>query len=410
MKYGCIGEKLGHSFSKEIHARLFEYDYTLRELAPEQLPEFMRRKEFSAVNVTIPYKQAVIPFLDYISDTAGKIGAVNTIVNQNGKLYGYNTDFAGMRALIEKAGLDLNGKKVLIAGSGGTSKTAAAVAEALGARAVYRMSRKPADDLIGYDTAEQQHADAEILINTTPLGMYPKLGGTAVDIDRFENLVGVIDAVYNPLRSALIVQAEQKGLIARGGLYMLVAQAAFAAEKFTGQTVEADKIDLIYRQLLCEKENIVLVGMPGCGKSTVGAALAKKLGRPFTDTDRLITQRHGPITDIFEKQGEKYFRDLESEVIASVAADGGQIIATGGGAVIRPENISLLRQNGRIYFLDRPPEQIMPTEDRPLARDRAALQKRYQERLPLYLAAGTRIDGGGTVEQTADRICEDFAK
>ena len=408
MKYGCIGEKLGHSFSAEIHAELFDYDYQLREVARDELHLFMTQKDFAAINVTIPYTEAVIPYLDAIDDAAREIGAVNTIVNENGKLTGYNTDFMGLRALIERMGLDLKDKKVLIAGSGGTSRTAAAVAHALGAAEVHRMSRKPSEGLISYEQAKAEHADAQILINTTPLGMYPNLGSTAVELDDYPKLEGVVDAVYNPLRSALVEKALQKGITAEGGLYMLVAQAARAAEKFVGTSVPEEKIDRIYNKLFCSKENIVLIGMPGSGKSTVGKVLAKKLGRPFEDTDAWITERYGDIPAIFEKHGEAHFRDLESEAVKALSAQSGRVIATGGGAVLRAENLAFLRQNGKIYFLDRPLEDIMPTDDRPLSRDRAALEARYRERLPLYLAGGKRIDCACSVADIVQEIGKDF--
>ena len=408
MKYGCIGEKLGHSFSAEIHAELFDYDYQLREVARDELHRFMTQKDFAAINVTIPYKEAVIPYLDAIDDAAREIGAVNTIVNENGKLTGYNTDFMGLRALIERMGLDLKDKRVLIAGSGGTSRTAAAVAHALGAAEVHRMSRKPSEGLISYEQAKAEHTDAQILINTTPLGMYPNLGGMAVELDDYPKLEGVVDAVYNPLRSALVDRALQKGIKAEGGLYMLVAQAARAAEKFVGTSVPEEKTRRIYNKLFCGKENIVLIGMPGSGKSTVGKVLAKKLGRPFEDTDAWITERYGDIPAIFEKCGEAHFRDLESEAVKALSAQGGRVIATGGGAVLRAENLAFLRQNGKIYFLDRPLEDIMPTDDRPLARDRAALEARYRERLPLYLAGGKRIDCARSIEDIAEEIGKDF--
>ena len=408
MKYGCIGRKLTHSFSREIHKELFDYEYELKEIEPEDLPVFMRARDFTAINVTIPYKQAVMPFLDDISEKARQIGAVNTIVNQNGKLYGYNTDFAGMRDLLRRAGISLAGKKVLIPGSGGTSKTAAAMAKDLGAGEVYRLSRTAKDGCISYETAEKEHADADVIINTTPCGMYPDLGGMAVDPGAFPRLAGVADAVYNPLCSALVVSAKAKEIPACGGLYMLVAQAAYAAEKFTGQTVDAAKIETVYRKLLHQKQNIVLVGMPGSGKSTVGRLLAEKLGRPFIDTDDLITERYGDIPALFASEGEAAFRDKESDVIRGIAARQGCVIATGGGAVLRQDNLFFLRQNGAIFYLDRPLCDIEPTDDRPLSRDRAALERRYAERRPLYLAAGRRVAVRDGAETVADNIIKEF--
>ncbi len=410
MRYGCIGRKLTHSFSREIHAELFDYEYELRELEPEEIGAFLTAREFQAINVTIPYKQTVMPYLDEISDTARRIGAVNTIVCREGKLHGYNTDYTGMRAMLARAGISLRGKKVLIAGSGGTSKTAAAVAADLGAAEIFRLSRDGKDGCITYETARREHADAEALINTTPLGMYPSLGGKAVDLDDFPRLAGVADAVYNPLCPALVVEALSRGIRACGGLYMLVAQAAAAAEKFTGETVEEKTVDKVYRKLFRRKQNIVLVGMPGSGKSTVGRLIARKLDRPFIDTDEMIAERYGDIPALFEKEGESAFRDKESGVIREIAAAQGAVIATGGGAVLRPENIENLRQNGVIYYIDRPLSDILPTEDRPLSRDRAALEKRYAERRPLYLAAGRRIAAGDGAAFVADKIVKEFLK
>ena len=358
--------------------------------------------------MTIPYKQDVIPYLYYISDTAKAIGAVNTVVNKDGKLYGYNTDFLGMRALILKNGIDLNGKKVLIAGSGGTSKTALAVAKNLGAQEVYRLSRNPKDDLISYEQAEKQHSDANVIINTTPAGMYPKIEGAALDINKFDGLCGVIDAVYNPLRSELVQKALDKGIPAEGGLYMLVAQAAYACEKFIDTEISVNEIDRVFKKLERNKQNIVLVGMPGSGKTTIGKELAKKLGREFIDTDDVIKERFGDISEIFKVNGEQYFRKLERDVILETAAKCGAVIATGGGAVLCSENVFRLRQNGKIYFLDRPLEQIIPTSDRPLALDREAIKKRYDERYDTYLASGKRIKMNGVVSDAADEICEDF--
>ena len=410
MNYGCIGEKLAHSFSKEIHNRLFDYEYILKELTREELGAFMTQKDFKAINVTIPYKEAVIPYLDFVDETAQRIGAVNTIVNRDGKLYGYNTDFSGMRALIEKNNLSLTGKKVLILGSGGTSKTAYAVAESLGAREIYKVSREGKDGCITYETAQNLHADAEVIINTTPCGMYPKVNVSAVDVADFPQLSAVVDAVYNPLRSRLVCDALNKGVPAVGGLYMLVAQAAFAAQHFTGTPVPGEKIDAIYQELFSLKQNIVLIGMPGSGKTTVGKALAEMLHMTFIDTDeKIVEQAKKPIVEIFAEQGEQAFRDLESQAIFDVSKEQHVVIATGGGAVLRSENVTLLQQNGRIYFLDRPLSAIEATADRPLSSNRAALQQRYKERYDIYVnSAQVHLRTGDDAAETAQKIKEDF--
>lgn len=409
MTYGCIGEKLGHSFSREIHERLADYTYELKELTPEELIPFMQNKEFSAINVTIPYKQDVIPYLYEISPQAKAIGAVNTIVNRDGKLYGYNTDFFGMRALILRAGIELQGKKVLILGSGGTSRTARAVAKDLNAREILVVSRAGKEG-ITYEEARRDHHDAEILINTTPCGMYPNIRTVPLDITDYPKLEGVVDAVYNPLRTELVLQAQARGIPAVCGLYMLVAQAAFAVEFFLDTTVPAEKIEAVFQSLMAAKENIVLTGMPGSGKSTVGNQLNKKLCKPFADTDTLLTERAGRTpAEIINSDGEPAFRDLESAVIRDIAAENGSIIATGGGAILRDENIKELKRNGRIYFLDRPLEEILPTDDRPLSGNREQLQKRYNERYARYCATADHIISPASVlEDVCQQIIEDM--
>ena len=281
MEYGLIGEKLPHSFSKEIHEKLAGYDYQLKELTPAQLPGFLQKREFKGINVTIPYKQTVIPYLDEIDEKAKAIGAVNTIVNRDGKLYGYNTDYDGMVALIRHAGLSLEGKTVLILGTGGTSKTAMAVAKDLGAASVQWVSRSGKDGAITYE--EAQRLPVQILINTTPSGMYPNPDGQPMDLSRFGWLEGVLDAVYNPLRTRLVLQARDNRAHAQSGLYMLVAQAAVACELFLGKQLPAGTLDTVYRQIHGQKQNIVLTGMPGSGKSTVGKILARQMGREFVD-------------------------------------------------------------------------------------------------------------------------------
>lgn len=385
MEYGCIGEKLGHSFSKIIHNKLTDYDYELKEIAKADLKKFMTQKDFRAINVTIPYKEDVIPFLDEIDKTAKVIGAVNTVVNKNGKLYGYNTDFSGLNALISKNNIEIKNKKVLILGSGGTSKTANAVANYLGAKEVYRVSRNGGQGLITYKEAYQNHSDTEIIINTTPCGMYPKIGVSAVEIEKFPKLEAVVDAVYNPLSSALVVDAKDKGIKAVGGLYMLVAQAVFAAELFLDVKFDIKEIDRIFREIEAEKQNIVLIGMPGCGKTTVGKELAKAINKEFIDTDEEIVKREGiSIPEIFKALGEAGFRKIESEIIKDVAARQGLVIATGGGAVLKEENTKLLKGNGIVFFLDRDLSAIAATSDRPLSSNREDLKKRYNERYPIY--------------------------
>ena len=408
MKYGLIGEKLGHSFSKEIHNKLFDYNYELKEIASNDLDAFLKAKDFCAINVTIPYKERVIPYLDFISDKARQIGAVNTIVNKDGKLFGFNTDFLGLKTLILKNGIEIKNKKVLILGSGGTSKTAFVVAKNLNAKEIVKVSRKSAEGFITYEEISN-HNDAEIIINTTPVGMYPEIENTPLDITNFKDLEGVIDVVYNPLSTKLVNTAKQMGIKAVGGLYMLVSQAAFAAEKFLDTTVENQKIDQIYNEILKTKQNIVLIGMAGCGKTTVGKNLAEKIGFRFIDTDEEIVKKYGDIVEIFKTKGETAFRKMESEIIKEISALQGVVIATGGGAVLKKDNIDSLKLNGKIYFLDRPLEDIIPTSDRPLSSNKEDLEKRFYERYDIYLnACDKRIEAKGNIENTVNCIRKDF--
>ena len=408
MKYGLIGEKLGHSFSKEIHNKLFDYNYELKEIASNDLDAFLKAKDFCAINVTIPYKERVIPYLDFISDKAREIGAVNTVVNKNGKLYGFNTDFLGLKALILKNSIEIKNKKVLILGSGGTSKTAFAVAKNLNAKEIIKVSRKSAEGFITYDEI-YNHNDAQIIINTTPVGMYPEIDNIPLDITSFNDLEGVVDVVYNPLSTKLVNTAKQMGIKAVGGLYMLVSQAVFAAEKFLDTTIENEKINQIFKDILNAKQNIVLIGMAGCGKTTVGKNLAEKIGFRFIDTDQEIVKKYGDIAEIFKIKGEAAFRKMESEIIKEISALQGVVIATGGGAVLRKDNIDLLKLNGKIYFLDRPLEDIIPTSDRPLSSTKEDLEKRFYERYDIYLnACDKRIEVKGSIENTVNCIRKDF--
>lgn len=391
MKYGLIGGRLAHSYSAEIHAKIGGYPYELKELAPNELNAFFVPPAFEGINVTIPYKQSVIPYLTDLSPEAAAIGAVNTIVNRGGSLYGYNTDFEGMRALIERAGICVFQKKVLVLGTGGTSRTAVAVAKSLGAGEVLRVSRTAKEGAISYTAAARDHADAEILINTTPVGMYPETGGVPVDLAAFPRLCGVVDAIYHPLRTGLVLDAEARGIPATGGLYMLVRQAVAAAELFFDQPQPPEKTERIYRELLAEKRNIVLTGMPGAGKTTVGKCLAEKLSKPFFDADEEVLARIGvPIATFFATHGEAAFREEETAVIHALAGQSGAVIATGGGAILKEENVRELKKNGVLVFLDRDPAEIIPTPDRPLAAGRAALERLYEVRYPRYLATADR--------------------
>lgn len=406
MDYGLIGEKLPHSFSKEIHEQLGYYKYSLKELKKEELKDFILQKNFKAINVTIPYKQDVIPLLDEISSDAQAIGAVNTIVNRNGVLYGYNTDFGGMKALIERAGVVVKYKKVLILGTGGTSLTAQAVCERLGAKEILRVSRRECKSAITYEQAYADHSDADVILNATPCGMYPHIFACPIEIDRFPKLSGVIDVIYNPLNTSMVLAAKERGIPAEGGLYMLVAQAVLAAEHFLGK--ELDVVQLtneIYDKIYFDKRNIILSGMPASGKSTVGKIVAENLGRELIDTDSLIVEREGEIAKIFAEKSEAYFRDRESEVICEVSALSGKVISLGGGAILRAENVLALRQNGEIFFIDRSPEYLIPTDDRPLADEKAKIQRLYEQRIDTYMnTADYIIDGDCEPDDVADSV------
>ncbi len=406
MIYGCIGEKLGHSFSKEIHAKIADYKYELCEIEKQNLDVFMQTRDFKAINVTIPYKQAVIPHLYYISDTAKKIGAVNTIVNKDGKLYGYNTDFYGMSKLISKAGINFGGKCVLICGSGGTSKTAYAVAESLGAKKIIKASRSEKDGFVTYHQLKNLKDEIEIIINTTPAGMFPNSDTTCVDVSDFKNLCGVIDAVYNPLTTRLVREARNLGIKAECGLYMLVAQAVRASEIFLDTEYPDEIYDNIYNEILSSKRSVVLVGMPGCGKSTIGKLIAEETGKEFFDSDEEIIKQTGTApSDIIKNHGEAYFRDIESSIIKELSDKNGVIIATGGGAVLRSENVTNLKKNGILVFLDRDISTIVPTLDRPLSCDADKLKKLYDSRYPIYTSvADVIIKSTDSPETTAEAV------
>ena len=395
-QYGCIGKKLTHSFSKEIHAKLADYEYKLIELGEEEITPFFEKKDFAAINVTIPYKQTVIPNLDSISPIAERIGAVNTIVNKNGRLYGYNTDYYGMKALIGRVGIDLANKKVLILGTGGTSKTARVVAADLGAAEVFTVSRRKTEEFITYEEAVTAHTDTQVIINTTPVGMYPNCEDKPIDISCFPVLEGVIDAVYNPLRTNLVLDAQQRGLKAEGGLYMLVMQAVAAVEHFLETSIKKETAERVFVDIYASKENIVLTGMPGSGKSTVGKLLDLD-GFDFVDTDKELEKRCGcSIRSMIEEKGEPYFRNLESEVIREVSSNSCRILSTGGGAILREENVRCLKRNGKLFFLNAQLSRLQATASRPLSDTTEKLKQLYLERMSIY-------------QETADVVVPDMA-
>ncbi len=408
MEYGLIGEKLGHSYSKEIHAQIGAYSYELKEIAREELDSFMTKKDFKGINVTIPYKQAVIPYLDSVDPNAMEIGAVNTVVNRGGKLYGWNTDFIGLKRLVERIGIKIDGSKVLVLGTGGTSRTARTVAKSLNAAKIVTVSRSASEDSVTYDEAYSRHADADFIFNTTPCGMFPNTNGSPIDVNRFANLQGVVDVIYNPLRTNLVISAQKNRISSEGGLFMLVQQAIAASEYFFDTKIDAQKSDQIFRTILSKKRNIVLIGMPGSGKTTVGKKLAKLLGRKFYDTDVLVTQKEKKTpAEIINEKGEEYFRNLESGVCAELSSITNGVVATGGGLVLREENVALLKQNGILVFLDRDIQKIRPTDSRPLSDSIEKLKTLYEKRKPIYTAAADfTVNSDESVQHSIQKIKE----
>ena len=379
MKCGLLGQKLGHSYSPQIHGKLADYEYSLYEKQPGELENFLKDGGFTGLNVTIPYKKSVIPYLDELSPTAARLGAVNTIVRKaDGSLIGHNTDFFGFKSMVERSGLSPSGKKALVLGSGGASNTAVAVLKELGAQTIV-ISRSGENNY----TNLQLHADAAIIVNATPVGMYPNVGVSPVNLNLFSKLEGVLDIVYNPARTQLLLDAEQRGLVTMNGLWMLVAQAKESAEWFSGRSIPDDRITTIHRELKTQMENIILIGMPGSGKSTVGQLLAQNLSRRFVDADKAIEKAAAmSIPDIFAQQGEDGFRALETQVLSELGKQSGLIIATGGGCVTQEENYHLLHQNGTIFCLNRE-LSALPTDGRPLSQA-GKLEEMYRIRKPLY--------------------------
>lgn len=405
--YGLLGETLGHSFSPQIHACLGDYEYKLFEVAPEDLGDFLRSGSFEGLNVTIPYKKAVMPYLAEISENAKVIGSVNTItVLPNGTLRGDNTDYDGFLYLVRRSGIAVNGKKALVLGTGGASLPVKKVLSDLGAREIISISRTGENN---YQNLEK-HFDADLIVNTTPVGMYPNNLQSPLSLDGFSHLSGVLDIVYNPQKTQLILDAEQRGIPAFSGLTMLVAQAKRAAELFLNTNIDDRKNDEIYETLSRQMKNIVLVGMPGCGKSTVGKALAKRLSRPFFDADQEIVKRAGKsIPEIFQTEGESGFRKIETEVLFDLCRQSGAVIATGGGAVTVPQNHDILRQNSLVVFLNRD-IAVLPTNGRPLS-EQNDLHEMFRQRLPLYRAVcDYEVDGNSEIQTVTDRVAEVYAK
>ena len=401
MKCGLLGRKLGHSYSPAIHAHLGDYTYGLFEKEPEELLCFLRHGDWDGINVTMPYKQAVIPYLDELTPIAEALGAVNTIVRRNGKLVGHNTDYFGFCAMVAQSGLSPAGKKCLVLGSGGASKVAVAVLEAMGAQVVV-ISRKGDNH---YQNLHL-HEDAAIIVNTTPVGMYPETMVAPLEICRFPRLEGVLDVVYNPAKTKLLLDAEARGLVAMNGLWMLVAQAKEAAEYFADASISDETIEKIHGLLRSQMENIVLIGMPGCGKSAIGKCVAEAMGKAYVDADAEIEKKaKKSIPQIFVEDGEAVFRDFETQVLADLGKRSGLVISTGGGCVTRAENKPLLRQNGRLIWLQRDLEHLA-TEGRPLSKN---LTELYAVRKPMYENfADVAIHNNSTMDAVVRAILEVF--
>jgi len=402
-KCGLIGKTLGHSYSPQIHAELGDYSYSLFEMGEDELAGFLRSDEFHGANVTIPYKIAVMPYLDEISPEASRIGSVNTIVHKSdGKLVGYNTDYYGFGYMLDAAGIDVEDKKVLVLGSGGASLTARTLLRDRGSREVVVISRSGENNYSNLD----RHADADVIVNTTPVGMYPNNGVSPVSLDIFPKLTAVADIIFNPAKTALLLDAEARGIKCAGGLTMLVAQAKAASEYFTGSRIDDTEIERITQKIERQTKNIALVGMPGCGKSTVGKLIAQKTGREFVDLDAVITEKAGmPIPEVFAKYGEGYFRDLETAALAEVSKRSSLVIATGGGTVIRPENRRMLKQNSTVVFIKRDINDL-PKDGRPVSQANS-LESLYKTRLPFYKdASDFEVELCNTPDQSSDKILE----
>lgn len=404
LRCGLIGKPLGHSYSPAIHALLGDYDYRLVELEAEELESFLRAGDFDGLNVTVPYKRAVLPYCGALSDTAKRIGSVNTLVRRaDGTLCGDNTDYDGFVCLLKKTGVDVKGKKALILGSGGASLTVQTALKDAGAGEIIVVSRIGKTN---YVNLYERHPDAQLLVNATPVGMSPLTGTSLVALERLPRLELVIDLIYNPAKTRLLLEAERLDIPAFNGLTMLVAQAAAASERFTGKQVDNNIVDIIYRHMESRMKNLLLIGMPGAGKSTVGALLAAASDRPFADVDEQIVKSAGcSIPEIFAKEGEEGFRRREHEALEALTKRSGWVIACGGGAVTRPENLDLLCQNSRVIWLRRELDRL-PTEGRPLSQ-RCSNAELYRQREPLYKAAADLIiDNDGTADEAVRKIME----
>ena len=411
MRYGLIGEKLGHSFSKDIHEMIADYTFDLIPLSKEEFKTFMEKKEFTALNVTIPYKKDVIPYLDEMDEHAKAIGAVNTIVNRDGKLKGYNTDFTGFLYMVKKHNVHMEGKKVLIIGNGGASAAIQAVVQHESAGSMVIVDVVPGNGAISYDEMFSSHLDAEIIINTSPIGMYPRIGNAPIDISMFHKCEAVLDVIYNPILTRLCFEAQEMDIKRVNGLEMLIAQAKQSVEFFLDKSIDDQIIDDIYQDMLRERCNIVLIGMPSAGKTTIGKMLENRMQKEFIDLDDIIIEKAGKsIPEIFEESGEAGFRAIETEAAIEVSKLNNKIIATGGGTIKHKVNMDYLRQNGITIFIDRDVDKLISSDpNRPLSKSSDALAKMHAERLPLYqkYAAYVAVNNSD-IESTVTEIVEAY--
>lgn len=401
LEFGLLGEHLGHSFSPAIHRQLGDYDYRLVELPPERLEPFLRGGRFRGLNVTIPYKKAVLPLCQALSPAARRIGSVNTVVRRpDGTLYGDNTDYDGFLYLLRSAGAEAEGKKVLVLGTGGASLAVHAVLEDLNAREIVSISRSGPDN---YQNLER-HRDADLIVNATPVGMYPNTGISPVDLDQFPACQGVFDLIYNPARTQFLLDGASRGMLWANGLGMLVAQAKAAAERFLDRPIPDQRVAEITARMERQTLNLLLIGMPGCGKSTVGRILAQRLGRPLEDVDLEIAREAGcSIPEIFDREGESGFRAREHAALCRLSRESGRVIACGGGIVTRRENWDPIRQNSTVIYLRRD-LALLPTAGRPVSQANS-LESLYQQRAPLYhRLADLTVDNGGAPEDAAEEI------
>lgn len=404
--YGLVGKSLSHSFSKQIHDMLGNYFYDYFSVSDTGFEKLLNAKEFGGLNITIPYKQRVLPMCDHLSDNAKWIGAVNTVVNKDGELYGYNTDYLGFEYALKANNFDFKDKKVLILGSGGTSKTVEVYAKNNKAREVVKISRGGKDN---YENISK-HYDSNFIINTTPVGMYPKNMESLICLSCFKNCEGVFDVIYNPLKTSLLLEAEQLGIPCSNGLLMLVAQAKYSSELFFDKKISDEKIMDIYNKLYRDLVNIILIGMPSCGKTTVGKQIASSLGRKFIDTDKLVENEAGmPIPEIFEKYGENEFRQLEEMAIQSVGTRNGLVIATGGGSIINKTNCKHLKQNGKFILIDRDLNKLT-TDGRPLSKNFEAIRALYKTRMPIYEKNADFVVHNNTTPEVCAKNIENILK